>query len=580
MFHRSVAPLGLVGLLLSCGQKEKISTHSHPSQDMDTAISSDTGDCAPSPWYADEDVDGYGDATKSILVCEQPAGYVSNNTDCDDNLCTVNPGAEEICGDGLDNNCDDSANACELSGTYSLTYWGDSDADVSFIGRPSTLTGYAVAFADSDGDGDDDIFISTPSAGESGGAYFLSSPYSGNRLELLAPDDADDAGISIAGVHDLDGDGYEDAALGALSAQFDEKENAGNVFFVSGPLYATNEILVLGEKDAQRGGEAAGDFAGNSVAGVGDINNDGYADVLVGAYTESSGMYKEGAAYLLNGPISGITDLSTANAKLIGENQQDVAGSSVAAGGDVNGDGNNDLLVGAYGNDYGGSYAGAAYLVYGPVNGTKSLSTADARLFGGTLYAEAGYAVAGGGDVNNDGYDDILVGAPENDYGGSYAGAAHLVLGPVPGDLSLACATATFIGDSQGNAGRALSLAGDIDNDGLEDILIGAPYYNNEYDSDKNGGDELRPDAGRVSLFYAHEGSSFSGMYLLSDADASFIGGGNDYVGFSVASNGDANNDGYADILIGAIGVDTSANSGTELENSAGAAYLFYGNGW
>lgn len=576
MFHCTV-PAGLVGLLLNCAQREG---SSHSSQiDTDTDTPEDTGDCSASRWYLDDDADGYGDVSEHVLACEQPVGYVSNNTDCDDERCTINPGVEEICGDGLDNNCDGSANDCELSGTYSLTYWGESDADFSLYGPSGTLAGYTVAFADSNGDRYDDLVLGAPMAGSDGGAYLLQSPFFEETLELLAPDSAKNAGRSLASVRDLDYDGYDDIALGAYSAQFGEKENAGNVYFILGPLYADDGTIVLGEKDAQRGGEAVDDFAGNAIAGIGDVNTDKYADVLVGAYLESSGEYKAGAAYVLNGPITGIADLSTANAKLIGENQQDVAGGAVAAGGDVNDDGYKDLLVGAYGNDYGGSFAGAAYLVHGPVSGVQSLSAADARIFGKTIYGRAGYALAGGGDVNRDGYGDILVGAPQDDSGGSYAGAAYLVLGSVSGDMSLAYADATFIGDSQGRAGMALSIAGDVNDDGLEDIVIGAPYYNNEYDYDEDGVDELYPDAGRVSLFYARE-DSFSGTYSLSEADASFIGGGNDYLGFAVASNGDTNADGYADILIGAMGVDTSASGDDyELSNSAGAAYLFYGNG-
>jgi hypothetical protein len=100
-----------------------------------------------------------------------------------------------------------------------------------------------------------------------------------------------------------------------------------------------------------------------SVSGAGDVDGDGNDDIIIGASDESTGGSSAGAAYLLLGPVSGSIDLSAADATLIGENSGDEAGHSVSGAGDVDGDGNDDIIIGAYGEDSGGSEAGAAYLL-------------------------------------------------------------------------------------------------------------------------------------------------------------------------------------------------------------------------
>ncbi len=178
---------------------------------------------------------------------------------------------------------------------------------------------------------------------------------------------------------------------------------------------------------------------------------------------------------MLLGPVSGPLDPSDAEAKLVGEMSEDWAGSSTAAGGDVDADGLRDILIGAASNDAGGSQAGKAYLVRGGVTGTLSLGDADAELVGETEGDEAGACVSGAGDVDADGHDDILVGARGNEDGGAAAGAAYLVHGPVTGSLDLGRADRKFVGTEGDHAGYAVSSAGDLDGDGRGDILVGAP---------------------------------------------------------------------------------------------------------
>jgi hypothetical protein len=200
--------------------------------------------------------------------------------------------------------------------------------------------------------------------------------------------------------------------------------------------------FTLSAADLSFVGENASDNSGRSVASAGDVDGDGLSDLLIGAYGNDDGGPEAGKSYLFLGSSiasGGTFDLSAADASFVGENggswqnPGDHSGVSVASAGDVDGDGLSDLLIGAYGNDEGDNNAGKSYLFLGSsiaAGGTFDLSAADASFVGENADDYSGSSVASAGDVDGDGLSDLLIGAPYNADGGSNAGKAYLVLSP------------------------------------------------------------------------------------------------------------------------------------------------------
>ncbi len=514
-------------------------------------------------YYADVDTDGFGSST-GICACGPTAPYPSaTHSDCDDADAARSPGATEVCRNGVDDNCDESGDPCALA-DRSL-----SAADMTFLGE-ATLdgAGRSLSFAgDVNDDGYDDILVgasgSDVAGGQSGSAYLL---FGSEGMVSAALSDAsaaftgeavnDSAGFAVAGVGDVDADGFDDVLVGS-HYNSDGGYHAGSAYLILGASSLMSASL--SSAGLEYSGVTGEDQAAYWVAGAGDFNADGYADMLVGAPYRSA---YTGSVYLVLGSATPHTQsLGMADAEWTGEPAgMTQAGRAVAGAGDVDGDGFDDVLVGSLGVSNGAlAYAGAAYLVLGGHTPTSGpLSGADAKLLGTAADDEAGYSVAGGGDVNADGYADMLIGAPAADGGGTNHGAVYLFLGGTSRASGLvSAADSVFYGTAVSGAGDAVSAAGDADADGYGDILLGAPG--------------LSTSASSAGSAYLILGSSAPPAVM--DAAAAFAAS-NAYAaaGCSLGGAGDVNADGYADILVGAYGVGTNGYE-------SGAAYLILGTG-
>jgi FG-GAP repeat/FG-GAP-like repeat len=310
----------------------------------------------------------------------------------------------------------------------------------------------------------------------------------------------------------------------------------------------------------------AGANLGISVAGVGDVNGDGFADVLVGANGYDLGQAEEGAAFLFEGTIGGISVGHPGNAETVLQGDQATSGFgfSVAGAGDVNGDGYSDVLVGANFYDAGESNEGATFVFLGSASGVAdgSPASAAATLQGNQVNASFGSSVGGAGDVNGDGYADVVVGASGYDSGQLDEGGAFVFLGSATGIASAgAGAAATVLEGNQNSAGLGISVstAGDVNGDGYADLIVGAWGY-----------DSGQTNEGAAFVFL---GSAWGiGAGGPATAAATLQGNQTDAnFGQSVASGGDVNGDGYADVLVGAHGYDAP-------EVNEGAAFLFAGS--
>ena len=361
------------------------------------------------------------------------------------------------------------------------------------------------------------------------------SPTALNKKFFTGQSDNDQFGWKVSDAGDVNGDSYDDIIV---SAPFNDiaGAEAGRVYIYFGGVSIDNIADVI------INGAAADDNFGYSISAAGDVNGDGYDDVIVGApYNDISGS-DAGRAYIyLGGNPMNTSQVIFLN----GLTSLDHFGHSVSYAGDVNGDGYADVIVGAIWNDIGGTNSGRAYIYYG---GSSMNNVPDVYLNGAAANDQFGYSVSDAGDANGDGYSDVIVGAPYNDLGFSDGGRAYLFFGGSPMNNS---ADVVFGASAAGeNLGYSTSTAGDVNGDGYSDLIVGAPY------NDVGG-----TDAGRAYIFYGGTSISSTARVILTGKLA------NGNLGYSVADAGDVNGDGYSDVIVGAIGYG----------NITGKAYVYYG---
>jgi hypothetical protein len=411
-------------------------------------------------WYHDNDSDTFGDINDSLTTCTQPADYITDNTDCDDNAAAVNPGATEVC-DGIDNDCDNDIDDADASVTGQSTFFVDADLD-GFAGSTTVdaCTQPANTFL-TDDDCDDSSAAVNPGAtevcdgldndcdtdideGVGGNTFFADTDNDtfgdpANTIDSCTQPagyvtdntDCDDNSAAI-------NPNATEVCLDGIDSDCDNTDSLG---VCEGDI-ADSDFTINGVTAT---GGSIGDRLGQVLSYAGNITGTATNDFVLGSRWASG---ENGAAYIYAGAssYSGSTTTSSASITVTGQNSErfgfDVAGGTNLMGGitaDFNGDGNDDLLVGAPNADVSGSSIGSAYMFYGPLSADTTSSAADV-VFTGQFGQDpitpsnhnavnTGYSVAFVGDVNNDGIADIAIGDPSKKNRGSTNGEAYLIFG-------------------------------------------------------------------------------------------------------------------------------------------------------
>ncbi len=473
--------------------------------------------------------------------------------------------------------------------------------------------GFSISgVGDINGDGEDDLLIGAPYADQgtktnAGASYVVfgnSDIRSGTPLELSAlngsngfringMDTHGHSGWSVAAAGDVNGDGINDLLIGAPGADLDPAVpgTEGKTYVIFGRQDAFGESIDLSTLNGNNGftihGEEAGDFSGRSVSGAGDVNGDGIDDLIIGAPKAewNDGRPNIGISYVVYGSRNrssetfNLSGLNGSNGfRIVGVERNEESGFSVSGAGDINGDGLDDVIIGTpWAGSSGNSHVGKSYVLFGK----RSRSSATFQLYNSTagdgfrIYGEgggdrSGWSVSGAGDINGDGIDDLLIGAPGADQGGrADPGKTYVIFGKrgtFGTSLNLSGLNGTngfsIHGAGAGDeSGYAVSGVGDINYDGMDDLVIGSHGTGESYVIFGRNSTETFPEKLELSIPDGQKGFIVIGQ----------AGAAGDHSGRSVSGAGDIDGDGVKDLVIGAPLADPGSKT------YAGRAYVVFG---
>ncbi len=417
--------------------------------------------------------------------------------------------------------------------SFSEDWSGESNQASANFGASVSTAG------DVNGDGYSDIIVGAPNYGanENGGVYLYLGSQDGPSLTSdwfkygLQPSGNFGSSISTAG--DINGDGFSDIVVGSSGYS----SNNGAVFVYHGSSTGLSEITNWIFSSTWPNSNF-----GESVSTAGDVNGDGFSDIIVGASGYANGQLSEGAAFVFYGSIEGLS--SSSYLTIEGNSDYQYFGCSVATAGDVNGDGYSDVIIGAKGYQIGINVIGGAFIHYGSELGLSI--TANDNILGTRNGSDFGISVSTAGDINGDGYSDVIVG--DNVFQDSYVYFGSSTGLPETHDWS-DNGWPFFLPNSE--YGKCVSTAGDINGDGFSDVIVSAPYYDNK---------------GRVFIYNGSpDGLSESSNWITesNNLEAKY--------GWSVSTAGDVNGDGYSDVIIGAPYYDNG-------EPGEGVVFAYHGS--